>query len=635
MVLLLTLTAAAAAADGWVSHGPFCARPSGLAAGGSLGAPAYLAVGGSLFRSRNGWATWSRVGAELPVSFLSAVAVAPQNPQLVYFAIWDGAGVFRSSDGGETWTPVFRGLPDPLVQDLTVPAGPAGTVFAIAPYCGIYRSRDRGETWTDVSPPETAPSNFFALLAHPLHPERLAAQTLHGLWRSADGGTTWKPWNAGLPLGSTGDGLSGLTLAPGDVDIAFVTLYQTLYRSQGGQPWKKIGRVPVNSFAFVNALVAGPGATPVLLVGQNGDFPTTPGVLRSRDGGRTWQPLSLRGETVYRLSYLPALGRVVALTGRGAFQSSDLGTTWKRTGDGVAASRVTALASADATGKILVAGLQDCLGGIAHSADRGQTWQIEEIRAPGVRTGATDVDVLASAPSMPLRMYAGVMDDVLRSNDGGVTWAHSSFNDGIGGGHSAAIAVHPTNPNLVFIAGQHGLSQSRDGGRTWRGGLHDYPFNEMSAVAFDAGQPQRMLAASWYGGLFRSTDTGATWKPIAGTDFLRVGVLAIDPHDSRVVLAAALFDDVRVSRSADGGATWAPSDIGIEGRILGLAFAADGAAVVAGGDGGIFKSRDGGQTWQKIDDGPASARAILLQRNGILRVGTNAGVVSSPSAVTP
>src|SRR6185369_3154837 len=117
MVLLLTLTAAAAAADGWVSHGPFCARPSGLAAGGSLGAPAYLAVGGSLFRSRNGLATWSRVGAELPVSFLSAVAVAPQNPQLVYFAIWDGAGVFRSSDGGETWTPVFRGLPDPLVQD--------------------------------------------------------------------------------------------------------------------------------------------------------------------------------------------------------------------------------------------------------------------------------------------------------------------------------------------------------------------------------------------------------------------------------------------------------------------------------------------------------------------------------------
>lgn len=91
------------------------------------------------------------MGAELPASYLSAVAVAPRNPRLVYFAIWDRAGVFRSRDGGESWDQVFRDLPDQLVQELVVPAGPAGTVFAIAPYTGIYRSRNQGETWTDVS----------------------------------------------------------------------------------------------------------------------------------------------------------------------------------------------------------------------------------------------------------------------------------------------------------------------------------------------------------------------------------------------------------------------------------------------------------------------------------------------------
>jgi photosystem II stability/assembly factor-like uncharacterized protein len=157
----------------------------------------------------------------------------------------------------------------------------------------------------------------------------------------------------------------------------------------------------------------------------------------------------------------------------------------------------------------------------------------------------------------------------------------------------------------------------------------------MSAVVFEAGQPQRMLAASWYGGLFRSTDTGATWEAIPGTDSLRVGALAIDPHDPRVVLASSLFDDVSVYRSQDEGATWSPSDIGIEGRILGLTFSADGSEVVAGGAGGLFKSGDLGQTWQRIEDGPSAARALLLQRNGILRVGTDAGVVSSRSPLTP
>ncbi|HXU29898.1 MAG TPA: hypothetical protein VN851_04905, partial [Thermoanaerobaculia bacterium] len=298
--MLLAARTGVKADDNWTSRGPYCSPSYGLARGSGR---AYLAVGGRLFRSQDGWATWSQVGADLPATFLSAVAVAPENSQIVYFALWDRAGVFRSNDGGETWTGVFPDLPDSLVDDLMVPPSPAGTVFAIAPYNGFYRSKDRGETWIDVSP-EPNPSNYFQLLAHPLHPKRLAAHTLHGLWRSNDGGDTWKAWNAGLPAEPSG--LSGLTLAPGEPDVAFVTSYHTLYRSQGGGVWQRIAPIPVNSFAHVNALVAGPGTPPVLLAGQNGGSTTTSGILRSRDGGRTWQGMPLLGETVYRLSYLPS-----------------------------------------------------------------------------------------------------------------------------------------------------------------------------------------------------------------------------------------------------------------------------------------------------------------------------------------
>lgn len=632
--LLLSSVATANAAEEWTSRGPFCSRPFGLVGNNRI---SYLAVGGDLFRSRDGWADWSQVGADLPTSYLSAVAAAPRNPRLVYFAVWDGGGVFRSRDGGETWTQVFLGLPDQLVQDLVVPAGPPGTVFAIAPYSGFYRSRDQGETWTNVSPPDGA-SNYLELIPHPLRPERLVARTHRGVWRSNDGGDTWKSWNAGLPV-SNGEiaGLGGLTIAPDDQDTAFVTVYQTLYRSQKGRPWKRVGQVPVNSFAFVNTLLAGPGATPVLLAGQDGITTATPGVLRSRDGGKTWKPVPLLGETVYRLSYLPALGRVVALTASGAFYSRDFGTTWQRTGSGVAASRVKALTTAGRNDRILVAGLEACPSGLARSADGGRTWTIQEIRKPGVHhspgSGA-EIEALASAPSRPLRVYAVGMDQVLRSEDGGLTWKHFSFNDGISGGRSAAVVVHPTNPDLVFVAGQHGLSRSSNGGRTWSGGLHEYPFNDMSAVAFAPGQPERMLAASWYGGLTRSADTGATWEPIPGTDFLRASALAFDPRNPDVVLASTLFDDIRIYRSTDGGTTWEASDIGTEGTIRHLTFSTDGTEVVAAGEGGVFLSRDGGRTWQRVEGAPAPAKAIALQKNGILHVGTDAGVVSSQTPVS-
>ncbi|HET9767857.1 MAG TPA: hypothetical protein VFS60_13460 [Thermoanaerobaculia bacterium] len=639
LAIALSFVAAESGAQGptgWTLRGPFCRRPFGIAAPKAIAAPAYLAVGGSLFRGDQGWATWSQVGEQLPTSYLSAVAAAPQNAQLVYFAPWNGGGVYRSSDGGETWSHVFLTLPDQLVEWLTVPAAPAGTVFAIAPYSGIYRSRDRGETWTDVSPPEARPTNYFGVVDHAVQPDRLMAHTLGGFWRSDDGGNRWRSWNAGL----TATSLAGprvFAWAPTAPDVAFVGSYSTLYRSDRGGAWKRVGPMPVNQYGYVDALAAGPGRKPVLFAGQDGTRSYTAGVARSSDGGRTWQASGLVGETVVGLSYLPASGRVVALTERGAFYSSDLGRTWRRTGAGIAASDVLSITAVGSDRKVLVAGLERCPGGIARSPDGGATWQIQELRDAGRVGGSylSEPTAIAVAPSRPSRVYAAAMDHVLRSDDAGITWAAHGFADSISGGRAAGIAVHPTDPEIVFVAGQHGLSRSRDGGRTWSGGLHEYPYNDMSAVVFDPTQPQRLLAASWYGGLTRSVDGGVSWEPIAGTEDLRIGVLAIDPHDANLVLGAVLYDDdLNLLRSDDGGAHWAPSNVGIEGTVRGLTFSANGAEVVAAGDGGVFRSADRGRTWQPVPGSPP-ARAILRQTNGTLHVATGAGVLSLPTTPSP
>ncbi|MEO6195053.1 MAG: hypothetical protein ABIS20_18715 [Thermoanaerobaculia bacterium] len=201
-----------------------------------------------------------------------------------------------------------------------------------------------------------------------------------------------------------------------------------------------------------------------------------------------------------------------------------------------------------------MAGLEDCSRGIARSADGGKTWQLQETRVPGVSYGVSvpwDVLSLASAPSRPLRVYAITINNLLRSDNGGITWTQ---NGGIRGDHRALVAVE------------------------------------------DA--------------------------------------IAVHPRDSNLMLASSLFVSpsegiASLYRSVDGGATWMPGDAGIEGTIRGLTFSADGTEAVAAGDEGVFRSTDGGLNWQRVEGGPAGARAIAFQGNGILRVGTNEGVFSS------
>ncbi|HXU34102.1 MAG TPA: YCF48-related protein, partial [Thermoanaerobaculia bacterium] len=323
---------------------------------------------------------------------------------------------------------------------------------------------------------------------------------------------------------------------------------------------------------------------------------------------------------------------------RGTFYSTDLGSTWKRTGKGVAASRIRSLASAGVGERILVAGLENCTGGIARTSDGGNTWQLIDTRVRGQNYGyPSDVQVVASAPSLPGRVYAVSGDSVLRSDNGGASWEHFHFADGISGGASLAIAVHPTDPDLIFIAGGHGLSRSADGGRTWSGGLSEYPFNNMTTVAFEPGHPDRMLSASSAGGLFRSTDTGAHWQLIPGTETRFFQELAFDPRHPNVVLGRTTFENSRILRSTDGGTTWDLSDDSVmEGFLTSLAYSPDGTAAVAGGDEGVYLSRDGGQTWIPVEGAPTDVSAILPQANGTLRIGTlSQGVASSPSILSP
>ncbi|HKN65404.1 MAG TPA: hypothetical protein VJW73_03965 [Gemmatimonadaceae bacterium] len=208
-------------------------------------------------------------------------------------------------------------------------------------------------------------------------------------------------------------------------------------------------------------------------------------------------------------------------------------------------------------------------------------------------TRAGRARAVAGVPSQPNVAYIGFDNGgVWRSTDYGSTW-HPLF-DHETTGSIGAIAVAPSDPNIIYVgsgagiirpdlATGNGMYKSTDGGRTWVNlGLHDTQMIAMIAV--DPRDPNRVFVAALghpYGpneerGIFRSTDGGRTFQKVLYKDeYTSANDVKIDPSDPNIVYAAL----------------WQQQQSFIEGGSFG------------GSNGGIFKSTDGGTTWQQLSDG--------------------------------
>src|SRR5438477_10835202 len=248
---------------------------------------------------------------------------------------------------------------------------------------------------------------------------------------------------------------------------------------------------------------------------------------------------------------------------------------------------------------------------------------------------------LAGVPSQPNVFYIGAVNGgVWKSDDYGRTW--NPIFDGQPTQSIGAIAVAPSNPNIVYVASGEGLQRpdlsvgdgiykSTDGGATWTHvGLRDGL--QIPAVMVDPHDPNRVFAAvlgSPYGpsverGVYRSVDGGDTWQKVLGKDENTGAVdLAFDPANSQTVFAVlwaarqapweigsswTLSASNGLYRSTDGGATWRQIGAGLPGAAEGLgriglaaspsAPARMYAVVGATKGGGLYRSDDGGENWR-------------------------------------
>ena len=463
--------------------------------------------------------------------------------------------------GDRLWTPtlsISAGITNLAVSpafaiDRTVLAG-----SDTAPNAGLFRSTDGGESWTkvlDISVTTVAFSPSFAS-------DRLVfAGTYSGLYRSTDGGLTWA-WYSSLLYGFTP---LKLVLSPGftsDLSMFAATYGPLLKSTDGGQTWTQV--FPVSGWASVTDLAISPdfGNDQTLLVAVMAD---SSGVYLSPDGGATWTRV-LRGSYGMVLAISPAFASDRTLfvgSSEGVYRSQDAGQTAVL----IVAGDVQALAISPSysTDGIILAGTRDA--GVFRSADGGGSW--------AAATGLTNLNVraLAVSPSFlsDRTAFAATADGIFRSTTWGGSWSQAST--GLTNRDVRSLAVSPTfaTDRTVWAGTAAGLFRSTDGGQTWTASGLTGRIVQALAVS-PAFATDRTLLAGTANGLFRSTDGGQTWTAsgLGGQDIRALLLFSTFPVD-RLVFAGVY--DGGVMQSTDGGATWQPINEGlVDRRVLALVY---------------------------------------------------------------
>jgi photosystem II stability/assembly factor-like uncharacterized protein len=604
VLALLTPAAPLAAVEGdWRILGPDGGPVNDLAFQPGSSQVLYAAVPGGIYKSRDAGATWTWAGAGLfPRAQVLNVAVDPVHPETVYTT--QGDRVFKSVNGGLSWQS------SGLVGTYQVAVHPrsSGTVFA-ATMRGIFRSSNGGVTWSRAS--QGLPESYSATLIafDPFVERRLYAwiqeefdAPVGMLVRSTDGGATWEA----LPHGpQKNQRIYSLAIDPRSRGTLYAGTERAVYKSvDGGLSWKPTA---LATAGFVATLKVIPRLDAVYAG-------TSTGLFRSADGGASWRRLfrGLEGHAVFALAFSPDSARTVyagvdTISERGGvFKSGDGGGSWRFSGRGISALYINSIA--------VNPGNPDTLWVIGStvpfkSADRGRTWT--RVR-PGPGDGrATQVAV---DPHDGSTVYLLLPDGSLRrTRDGGQTW-ESAGNPGTALYGNGRVVIDPRAPSTLYVAGL-GIARSADGGTTWTklpGEPSDLVFSDLT-VAPSAPSTLYGTGGGGAGGslVLRTLDGGATWtRAQQGLPSIPID-LAVAPLVSTTVYGAAF--DGTIYKTADGGEAWSVFSDAFRDRTVSLAIspATPGFLYAGVSFDNVYEIPEGGGAGEPLGNSPSVVYGAL------------------------
>ncbi|MGH9792334.1 MAG: hypothetical protein ACRD5W_14085, partial [Candidatus Acidiferrales bacterium] len=343
-----------ASARAWRAMGPPGGDVRVLAADPRNPQQLYLGTtDGHVFGSQDGGERWELLGRAgytrdgvitailVHPSFIRASSLATRSGRVLYAALWTldparGGGVFRSEDGGRTWS--ASGLRGQAVRALVMaPSDP--DVLVAGTLDGIYRSPDAGGTWARISPEgHEEIRNLDSLAIDPMNPEVIYAGTYHLPWKTEDGGRNWFPIHEGMLDDSD---VMSILIDHANPQRVYASACSGIYRSDdAGVQWRKIQGIPFSA-RRTHVIKQHPLDSQIVYAG------TTEGLWKSADGGESWHRMTPRDWVVNTLEINPDFaGRLVMGTERlGVMVSDDDGATFRAANHGFHHRRILALAT--------------------------------------------------------------------------------------------------------------------------------------------------------------------------------------------------------------------------------------------------------------------------------------------------
>jgi photosystem II stability/assembly factor-like uncharacterized protein len=623
------------------------------------------AASGGVWKSTNGGTTFKPVFDKQPVQSIGAVTIDPKNPKVIWVGTGEswmrnslsiGDGVYRSDDGGENWTNVGLRNSEHIVRILVDPTE-TNTVYVCVPgklwsdsdERGVYKTTDGGRTWTKVLKGANLSTGCSMMSMDPAHPKTLyagmwdfrrrgwtfrsggdsaTAPSGSGLFKSTDGGATWSE----LPAGSAG-------LPP--------------------KPWGRVAVTVAPSrpevvYAFIEAV------------------PPLNALYRSNDAGKTWQMLDRSQNMIWRPFYFANLivdprdpERVYKVDG-GLIVSTDGGKSFSGISGGAHGDFHDVWVDPNNTDHLITG--DD--GGLWFSYDAGNKW-VKNENLPVSQFYHVSVDM-----ARPYNVYGGLQDNSSwvgpSEYPGGITnhqWENMYGGDGFW------MFADPTDADYLYAEAQGGYI-ARVNRRTHESrSIQPLPHYQEKKLRFNWNTPIHISATQkgtiYIGAqvLFRSKDFGQTWERIspdlttndpqkqkqeqsggvtvdnsAAEMHTTIYAIAESPRDGQVIWAGT--DDGNLQVTRDGGKTWT----NVVGSIVGLPKNAWVSSVEPGhfNTGTVYatfdlhtfgdmrpyayKSTDFGATWTPLvtPDSPVRGYAHVIKEdlvNGsLLFLGTELGL---------
>jgi photosystem II stability/assembly factor-like uncharacterized protein len=501
-------------------------------------------------------------GGDLFGGRVTQVLMKPGDPNTLY-AVAYLVGLFRSRDAGEHW----KFINDFVQPNFSIdPLHPSWLYVSVPGDGGFYRSQDEGDTWTlilntwpdgrdmrlnhgEVYPsPHDPQVLFFSSAIDPEFPPPSAL----GLIKSIDGGTTW----------NTVEDMEGISVQ----DVSFhptdplqmvlgTQAGQVFQSTDGGDTWSEVNKPPLSNIGWIVYNPFIPSEVWISLAGTRGLFKSsdasftkwidiTPvNVNLFYNQGSFWFINFTSPDSVYTVSH----------------HSIDGGKTWQQFG------------TFTSNGEIRIDPVNSQIGyigddsfGMQKTIDGGETWEIKSQGLTGMIAEQIDVSRVD-----PLRVYAPFGDSpgAYRTDDGANSWKFlplDSFN------HVKVIREDPFNPQVVYLTGGSGFYTSTNMGlgwtdlgwnipEPWKGGPNDMqpdPYQRGHLlVGFDTGSDGFHLHPT--GQLYSSNDYGESWQPITVTQDLDLAwVTSIVFHPDTPGLVYLTSGGTGVYRSTDHGNTW-------------------------------------------------------------------------------